>query len=100
VSRFDVVLDSGLGTPTGQGQHPDIRLRVSLDGGYTWGSQRRTSAGTMGQYGIRPYWVGLGSSETIWTPEVVVSDPVPYRLAMAMVEGQGIRQTGAPQAQN
>jgi hypothetical protein len=99
VSRFDIVLDSGLGIPSGQGSDPDIRLRVSLDGGMTWGSQRRTSAGRMGQYGIRPYWVGLGSSETTWQPEVTVSDPVPYRLSQAFIEGQGIQGTPAPQAQ-
>jgi hypothetical protein len=98
VSRFDVVLDSGLGVPSGQGSAPDIRLRVSLDGGMTWGSERRAPAGRMGQYGLRPAWVALGSSETSWTPEVSVSDPVPYRLSQAFVEGQGIQSTQAPQA--
>jgi hypothetical protein len=97
VSRFEVVLVSGLGVPSGPGSNPDIRLRVSLDGGMTWGSERRTSAGRMGQYCIRPYWVGLSSSETSWTPEVSVSDPVPYRLSQAFIEGQGLTAAPAPQ---
>jgi len=88
VNRFELVLDSGLGLPSGQGSDPDIRLRVSLDG-QTWGSERRTSAGRMGQYGVRPVWVGCGSSESVWQPEVTVSDPIPYRLAQAFIEGDG-----------
>lgn len=91
VSRFEIVLDSGLGIPSGQGSNPDIRLRVSLDGGMTWGSERRTSVGRMGQYGIRPAWMSCGSSETTWLPEVTVSDPIPYRLSQAFVEGTGVQ---------
>jgi hypothetical protein len=88
VSRFEVVLDSGLGLPSGQGSNPDIRLRVSLDG-QTWGSERRMAAGRMGVYGLRPYWIGLGSSDAVWQPEVSVSDPVPYRLSQAFFTGKG-----------
>jgi hypothetical protein len=88
VSLFAIDLEPGLGLATGQGSDPQMMLRISRDGGKTWGSERWRSAGAIGKYETRTQWVRCGSARH-WVPEVVVSDPIPWRLTGARVEVKG-----------
>lgn len=90
VSRFDLMLDAGLGLASGQGEDPVVMMRVSQNG-RSWGAERRTTAGRMGDYDHQAFFTRCGSSEKIWQPEIVVSDPIPWRLVGAQIEGIGIR---------
>lgn len=85
------MIDSGIGLISGQGSNPQVMLRVSTDG-QTWGNQRSCSAGKMGQYAREVAWQICGSSGRIWMPEIVVSDPVPWRLSGAELQGSGFDQ--------
>jgi hypothetical protein len=89
ISDFEVYLETGLGLPLGQGSDPQIGLRISTDGGKTWGAERFRSAGALGQYGTRVNWTRCGSGRH-WTPELVVSDPIPWRVL-----GAGVTLGGA-----
>jgi len=85
VPEFELYLEPGLGLASGQGSDPTVSLRISRDGGKTWGSERFRSAGARGEYDTRVTFKKNGAGRR-WQPEVVVSDPVPWRLT-----GAGVR---------
>lgn len=79
VPELEVLHEPGLGLVSGQGVDPQMMLRVSKDGGKTWGAERSRSAGRLGHYDARAIWTRLGSGRR-WTPELTVTDPVPWRI--------------------
>jgi hypothetical protein len=81
--KLEILLEAGLGTSTGQGADPTVMLRLSNDGGRTWGNERTASAGRMGAYTARVLWWRLGMArDRVF--EVTVSDPiVNWRLIAA-----------------
>lgn len=87
VPTFELLLQAGLGTQSGQGSNPQVGLRISTNGGETWGSERLRGAGRVGQYTHRTRWTRCGSAPAggAWQPEIVVSDPIPWRLVGASV---------------
>lgn len=91
VSRFQLQVDPGLGLRTGQGVNPLVLFSYSTDG-QTWSNDRHASAGAMGQYSTRVYFTRCGSSTKCWIPQIVVSDPTPWRFSGAEVEGTGFSQ--------
>ena len=88
------------GLNVGSGGDPDVMLRWSDDGGKTWGAEVWRSAGEVGEYNTRVVWHRLGMArKRVW--EVVVSDPVPWRLVDAFVEiAQPPRRISQAQAVN
>lgn len=91
VSRLEVLVDSGLGLPIGQGSDPKMMLRESPNA-RTWGSERMASAGKQGDYSRRCVWTRCGSSDKLWVPEISVSDPIPWRISGAELDGSGFQQ--------
>lgn len=85
VNEFELDLEAGLGLQSGQGADPQVMLRVSFNGGKTWGNERMVSAGRVGEYGARAGWNRLGSGRDV-VIEVSVSDPVPWRLVDAYID--------------
>jgi hypothetical protein len=82
--RLQLLMDVGIGAVTGQGSNPLVMLRVSRDGGRTWSSERRASAGRIGEWRRRVYWNRLGiGSDCVF--EISVSDPVPWRVLDAWI---------------
>ena len=79
VSRFELMLESGLGAVSGQGSDPQVMLRISRDGGKTFGNERSRSAGALGKYSYRTFWTKCGSGRDL-VFETTMSDPIPYRL--------------------
>lgn len=94
ISRFGLQLDAGLGTISGQGVNPQVSMR-STKNGETWGTIRTASAGPMGDYGRRVYWNMVAASNKLWAPEVTMTDPIPWRLSGAEIEGSGFQQARA-----
>jgi hypothetical protein len=84
-SKLELYAETGLGTATGQGVDPQAELRVSTDGGRTWWSAGTRSAGRMGEYRATIAWRRLGSGVDTQF-ELIVSDPVPWRLIDAFLE--------------
>ena len=84
VSAFQLFLEPGLGLVSGQGSDPQVSLRISGDGGKTFGNELWSGAGKIGKFGARTRWLRCGSGRR-WMPEVVVSDPIPWRLLGASV---------------
>lgn len=84
VDAFEVVADVGVGLVTGQGSDPQAMLRLSRDGGKTFGVEHWTSLGPLGQYQTRVRWTQLGNGRS-FVPQLVVTDPVPTRITDASI---------------
>lgn len=83
--QIDMQVGVGLGGAEQQGSNPQIMLRWSDDGGNTWSNEHWITAGRVGMYGYRALWnrLGMGRSRLF---EVVVSDPVAWRLVEATIQ--------------
>lgn len=82
IDNLELLMDVGVGTQSGQGQDPQALLRISEDGGNTFGNERRAGLGAVGQYRKRVYWNRLGAPPDA-VAEVVWTDPVPTRVVGA-----------------
>jgi hypothetical protein len=79
-SRLTLDLETGLGTPSGQGMNPQVMMRWSNDGARTFGPERWVGAGLQGQYSRRATWTRLGRGrDRVF--EIAMSDPIPWRLS-------------------
>lgn len=71
----ELEFEPGVGLSTGQGSSPTVMLRISNDGGRTWGNEKTGSVGAIGAYRARARWNRLGSFEQR-AMEWSISDPV------------------------
>lgn len=69
-------MQMGVGTTTGQGVNPQLMMRVSKDGGKTWGNERWADIGVAGDYTAKAKFRRLGKTDPSWTFEFTVTDPV------------------------
>jgi hypothetical protein len=90
VDRFELGIEPGLGTPSGQGSDPQVMERHSFTDGKTWSNQRMRSAGRQGEYGRQVVWLKNGSSRKTWVPEITITDPFPQRIVSASVLTRGL----------
>lgn len=68
-------MESGVGLVSGQGSNPLVTLKVSRDGGHTYGAERSSTIGAMGNYSVRALWNRLGRARD-WLMKFRVTDPV------------------------
>lgn len=86
VDAFQLDMETGVGLDSGQGSDPQVMLKISHDGGRTWGAERWRSAGAVGEYKTRLIWRQCGRARdfVFW---VAGSDPVKVAIM-----GAGIKQ--------
>ncbi len=85
-SRFELDMQVGVASATGQGSDPEVMLRYSKDGGETWSQlQPWRSMGKVGGYLKRLRWLRLGSAY-VWVYEIEISDPVQRVIIAAHAE--------------
>lgn len=88
IPRFQIDLEAGVGTISGQGSDPQVMLSISRDGGNTWSDQELwTGMGANGAYGTRVYWDRLGGYYDCRF-KVTISDPVRRTIVRAMADVQ------------
>ncbi len=75
LQRLEFTFQRGVGLATGQGDDPQAMLRISRDGGMTWGPERFLTMGAMGEYVTRMFTTRLGQFRN-GVIEIAVSDPV------------------------
>ena len=75
VNRLFIDFESGVGLATGQGSDPQVMLRISRDGGHSWGNELRATMGKVGEYSKRAEFRQLGTARD-FVFEVAISDPV------------------------
>ena len=61
MNRFELVMETGVGLLSGQGQDPKIVLSFSDDGGRTFSTVGAGTVGKLGQYQHKIEWFALGS---------------------------------------
>ena len=83
--RFELDLERGQALASGQGSDPQVLLRLSRDGGQTWGEEIRMAAGAIGDYTTRVMARRLGQARDM-VFEVVVSDPIAWSLVGAWLD--------------
>lgn len=87
VNELFVDLVNGVGATTGQGSDPQIMLKVSKDGGNTWGNELWKSFGALGNYLTRVSWWRLGRGYE-FTFKLSISDPVKRCIMGAWITAQ------------
>src|SRR6516164_90043 len=74
-TRLQLQFQPGIGIVSGQGSDPQVMMRMSNDGGNTYGNERWNSIGKAGAYRDRVIWRRLGyARDRVY--EVVVTDPI------------------------
>ena len=79
LDRFEVEAERGVGLAAGQGSDPLLALRVSWDGGQTYGNERTRSLGRQGAFSQRLSWEQCGSGRDL-VIELSCSEPMPVNL--------------------
>lgn len=89
---WSIVIDirGSVGTLSGQGANPQLKLRYSNDAGETWSSYLQGSVGKLGQTGFRVIFHNLGQGRNR-VFEILVSDPVPITVINAYAEVEVLR---------
>lgn len=84
-NSLQLVMDTGVGTISGQGANPQMMLQTSRDGGKVFGPERWSSAGAIGAYGTRVRWLRNGQARN-FVPRFVATDPAPWRIVDCLVD--------------
>lgn len=82
--EFELFMDTGIGLSVAEGApgyDPQVLLRISRDGGQTWGHEISIAAGKLGEYFERVLKKQLGRfRDGFGVIELVFTDPVRYAL--------------------
>ncbi len=86
INLFAVDMQPGVGTS--DTPDPLVMIRASKDGGFTWGNERRLTAGRVGEFfnRINAWQWGHGRD---WVFEVSCTDPVLWNLVGAYFDAEG-----------
>jgi hypothetical protein len=90
LSRFELIMQKGVGTISGQGENPRIMIEVSEDQGESYGQGTWAKVGRMGQNNLRVEWFDL----RVFTDMIIritTSDPVQYTILTGAID---LRLTG------
>jgi hypothetical protein len=90
LSEIELHMDAGIGLQVAAGTagyDPQVALRISRDGGNTWGTEISVSAGKIGEYLTRVIFNRLGRyRDGLGVVEFIFTDPVPYRISGASMQ--------------
>lgn len=79
---LEIFADVGIGNQNDPGSDPKLALRISRDGGNTWGLERTVSAGKVGKYLSRIRFRMLGRwRDGRGAAEIVMTDPVRWQIS-------------------
>lgn len=86
INELAVDMETGVGLLSGQGENPIMMLRLSRDGGITWGNEKHASMGARGEYGQQVRYYRLGRFTTGMIAEFKVTDPVKVVILGATIK--------------
>jgi hypothetical protein len=87
-SQLQIEFTPGVGLQTGQGNNPQVMLRWSDDGAFTWSNEHWTTIGLAGVTKNRAMWRQLGRArDRVY--EAVISDPVQRDIIGATLFAEG-----------
>jgi hypothetical protein len=87
--HMELECERGVGLPTGQGSDPQWMLRMSKDGGMTYGNEKWASIGAAGRRRARVMWDQLGRFQD-GAVEMSCADPVKIAVYGGNYETEGL----------
>lgn len=84
-SEFQLLMDVGIGNSVAPSDDPQVMLRMSNDGGHTWGTEYTMSAGRIGAYNTRVHFGRCGAARRR-VFEVSMAESVPWRIQGATLK--------------
>lgn len=85
VGTLVLMMDTGVGTSTGQGSEPQIMMKTSIDGGKTWSNELWQPMGEIGAYQTEIFWNRVAYGRTLIL-ELSISDPVKRAIIGAYLD--------------
>ncbi len=85
INRLELIMNTGVGLVSGQGEDPQVAVRFSPDNGYTWGNWIYLSMGKRGDYDLRAAFHNVGMVAQ-GACEIVVADPVVAYLIDCLID--------------
>lgn len=85
MTRFELIMETGVGVVSGQGSEPEVMLSFSDDGGHTFGTEMRGTVGSLGNFLWKVEWFALGRFDSRIV-SVSCSDPVHICIYSAAAE--------------
>jgi len=85
IARLWVDMEGGVGLQSGQGSDPEMMLQISKDGGHSWGNEKTTKMGKIGEYMKRIIYRRLGRGYD-WLFRLRCSEPVKTVFVGAWVD--------------
>lgn len=85
IPSLELHMEAGKGNITGAGSDPQVMMRYSNDGGYTWSHELWRSSGKIGEYAKRIRWNRLGTARE-WLFEFRIVEPIEFALISAYIE--------------
>lgn len=79
MSRLELIVETGVGLISGQGEDPKIRIEASYDGGKSYPEGTWMSIGRLGDTTVRAEWFSLKSFYDLII-RIVTTDPVNYTI--------------------
>jgi hypothetical protein len=87
MSRFELILETGVGLITGQGEDPRIMIEASYDGGKSWSAGEWMRIGRLGESNVRAEWWNLNSFYDLII-RITTSDPVHYTIISGAIDAR------------
>jgi len=85
MSCLKLIMETGQGLISGQGDNPQIMVEYSDDGGNTWGAGSWPRVGRLGEFTLQVEWFDLGSFyDRIF--RISTTDPVNYSIYSATID--------------
>jgi hypothetical protein len=85
MSELKIIMETGVGLVSGQGEDPRIMIEYSDDGGQTWSAGSWPRVGRMGEFTLQVYFYNLGSFYDRMF-RLSTTDPVSYSLFSATID--------------
>lgn len=85
MSRFELIMEMGIGLITGQGEDPLIMIEASYDGGKSWTTGTWMRVGRLGETNIRAEWFNMKSFYDMII-RITTSDPVAYNIYSGAID--------------
>ena len=85
MSRFELILETGVGVISGQGEDPRIMVEASYDGGKSFDDGTWMRIGRLGETNVRAEWFSMKSFYDL-VIRITTSDPVHYTIMSAAID--------------
>lgn len=85
MSRFELIMDTGVGAASGDGINPRIMIEPSYDGGKSFGPGSWARVGRLGETQIRVEWFSLATFYSL-VIRITITDPVDCSIYSAAID--------------